>query len=93
MIKKGCKIAKDARLALEQKTGRKVITNENSLPPTKEKVKVADIAINLMTIELNQEPRFESVKNVDTVSHAIFCQTMWLTSNHFKLFSVKNKYY
>lgn len=34
--KKGAKIAKDARLALEQKTGKKVITNENFLPPTKE---------------------------------------------------------
>ena len=34
--KKGGKIAKDARLALEQKTGRKVITGENFLPPAKE---------------------------------------------------------
>lgn len=33
--KKGGKIAKDARLALEQKTGKKVITNENFLPPLK----------------------------------------------------------
>jgi len=33
--KKGGKIAKDARQALEQKTGRKVITNENFLPPPK----------------------------------------------------------
>lgn len=31
--KKGGKIAKDARLALEQKTGRRVITPENFLPP------------------------------------------------------------
>jgi len=31
--KKGGKIAKDARLALEQKTGKKVITSENFLPP------------------------------------------------------------
>jgi hypothetical protein len=31
--KKGGKIAKDARLALEQKTGKNVITNENFLPP------------------------------------------------------------
>jgi len=31
--KKGGKIAKDARFALEQKTGRKVITSENFLPP------------------------------------------------------------
>ena len=33
--KKGGKIAKDARLALEQKTGKKVITGENFLPPGK----------------------------------------------------------
>lgn len=33
--KKGGKIAKDARLALEQKTGKKVITNDNFLPPNK----------------------------------------------------------
>jgi len=33
--KKGGKIAKDARLALENKTGRKVITGENFLPPSK----------------------------------------------------------
>ncbi|MGI9191832.1 MAG: BRO-N domain-containing protein [Chitinophagaceae bacterium] len=33
--KKGGKIAKDARLALEQKTGKKVISNENFLPPSK----------------------------------------------------------
>ncbi|MBX2923816.1 MAG: Bro-N domain-containing protein [Chitinophagaceae bacterium] len=32
--KKGGKIAKDARLALEKKIGRKVITSENFLPPT-----------------------------------------------------------
>ena len=31
--KKGGKIAKDARLALEQKTGKKVVTGENFLPP------------------------------------------------------------
>lgn len=35
--KKGGKIAKDARLALEQKTGKKVITSENFLPPSKGK--------------------------------------------------------
>lgn len=35
--KKGGKIAKDARLALEQKTGKKVVTGENFLPPSKEK--------------------------------------------------------
>ena len=34
--KKGGKIAKDARLALEQKTGKKVVTGENFLPPSKE---------------------------------------------------------
>lgn len=33
--KKGGKIAKDARLALEVKTGKKVITGENFLPPKK----------------------------------------------------------
>jgi hypothetical protein len=35
--KKGGKIAKDARLALEEKTGKKVITSENFLPPAKDK--------------------------------------------------------
>jgi hypothetical protein len=35
--KKGGKIAKDARLALEQKTGKSVITSDNFLPPAKEK--------------------------------------------------------
>ena len=34
--KKGGKIAKDARLALEKKTGKKVVTGENFLPPPKE---------------------------------------------------------
>lgn len=38
--KKGGKIAKDARLALEQKTGKKVITADNFLPPTSEKKKL-----------------------------------------------------
>jgi hypothetical protein len=38
--KKGGRIAKDARLALEQKTGRKVITGENFLPPAKSKKKI-----------------------------------------------------
>jgi hypothetical protein len=38
--KKGGKIAKDARLALEQKTGKKVISNENFLPPPKGKKKL-----------------------------------------------------
>jgi DNA-damage-inducible protein D len=38
--KKGGKIAKDARLALENKTGRKVITGENFLPPAKQKKKL-----------------------------------------------------
>lgn len=40
--KKGGKIAKDARLALEQKTGKKVITNENFLPPPKGKKKLGE---------------------------------------------------
>lgn len=38
--KKGGKIAKDARLALEEKTGRNVITNENFLPPPTGKKKL-----------------------------------------------------
>ena len=38
--KKGGKIAKDARLALEQKTGKKVITADNFLPPSTEKKKL-----------------------------------------------------
>lgn len=38
--KKGGKIAKDARLALEQKTKQKVITPENFLPPSKEKKRI-----------------------------------------------------
>jgi len=38
--KKGGKIAKDARLALEQKTGKKVITSESFLPPKKENKKL-----------------------------------------------------
>lgn len=39
--KKGGKIAKDARLALEDKTGKKVITSENFLPPPTEKKKIS----------------------------------------------------
>ncbi len=35
--KKGGKIAKDARLALEEKTGNKVVTGANFLPPSKSK--------------------------------------------------------
>jgi len=38
--KKGGKIAKDARLALENKTGRKVITGENFLPPSQQQKKL-----------------------------------------------------
>ena len=38
--KKGGKIAKDARLALENRTGRKIITGDNFLPPSKEKKKI-----------------------------------------------------
>lgn len=37
--KKGGKIAKDARLQLEQQTGKKVVTGENFLPPSKEQKK------------------------------------------------------
>lgn len=35
--KKGGKIAKDARLALEEKTGVKVVSNDNFLPPPKKR--------------------------------------------------------
>jgi hypothetical protein len=38
--KKGGKIAKNARLALEQKTGRSVVTGENFLPPGGQKQSV-----------------------------------------------------
>ncbi|MFZ1321056.1 MAG: Bro-N domain-containing protein [Ignavibacteria bacterium] len=38
--KKGGKIAKDARLALEQKTGKKIITSENFLTPVKQNKKI-----------------------------------------------------
>jgi hypothetical protein len=38
--KKGGKIAKDARLQLEQQTGKKVVTRENFLPPIKETKKL-----------------------------------------------------
>lgn len=38
--KKGGKIAKDARKALEQKTGKNVVTGENFLPPSKTKKKL-----------------------------------------------------
>ena len=38
--KKGGKIAKDARLNLEGLTGKKVVTNENFLPPGKKKDKL-----------------------------------------------------
>jgi len=38
--KKGGRIAKDARLALEHKTGKNVITADNFLPPAKEKKEI-----------------------------------------------------
>jgi prophage antirepressor-like protein len=38
--KKGGKIAKDARLQLEQQTGKNVVTGENFLPPSKEQRKL-----------------------------------------------------
>jgi hypothetical protein len=38
--KKGGRIAKDARMALEDKTGKKVITGENFLPPSKNNKKL-----------------------------------------------------
>lgn len=39
--KRGGRIAKDARLALESKTGKKVVTDQNYLPPEKSKKKLA----------------------------------------------------
>lgn len=41
--KKGGRIAKDARLALEQKTRKQVITGENFLPPAKENKKLKGV--------------------------------------------------
>lgn len=38
--KKGGKIARDAKLALENKTGKKVVTGENFLPPSKQNKKL-----------------------------------------------------
>jgi len=38
--KKGGTIAKNARIALEEKTGRRVVTGENFLPPSREKKKL-----------------------------------------------------
>lgn len=38
--KKGGKIAKDARIQLEQQTGKNVVTGDNFLPPSKEKKKL-----------------------------------------------------
>ena len=38
--KKGGTIAKNARLALEEKTGKKVVSSENFLPPAKERKKL-----------------------------------------------------
>ena len=40
--KQGGTIAKNARLALEEKTGQKVVTGDNFLPPPKEK-KILDL--------------------------------------------------
>jgi len=40
--KKGGRIAKDARVALEQKTGKKVVTEENFLPPKNENKKLKE---------------------------------------------------
>jgi DNA-damage-inducible protein D len=39
--KKGGTIAKNARLALEEKTGKKVVSSESFLPPSKEKKKLS----------------------------------------------------
>jgi len=38
--KKGGKIAKTARLELESKTGKSVVTSENYLPPSKRSKKI-----------------------------------------------------
>lgn len=38
--KRGGKIAKDARLRLEAQTGKKVVTGENFLPPSKQTKKL-----------------------------------------------------
>lgn len=38
--KKGGRIAKNARLQLESKTGKSVVTNENFLPPAKKKIEI-----------------------------------------------------
>jgi DNA-damage-inducible protein D len=40
--KKGGKIAKNARLELEQKTGKSVVTGENFLPPTKQRKRLKE---------------------------------------------------
>ncbi len=40
--KKGGAIAKNARIALEAKTGKKVVTGENFLPPTEEKKRISN---------------------------------------------------
>ena len=40
--KKGGRIAKKARLELEHKTGRKVVTSENFLPPVNPKKKLSE---------------------------------------------------
>ncbi len=44
--KKGGTIAKDARLALEQKTGKKVVTGENFLQPAKQKKQIGNKKTN-----------------------------------------------
>ena len=38
--KKGGKIAKKARLELEEKTGKNVITSENYLPPATKQIRI-----------------------------------------------------
>jgi hypothetical protein len=50
--KKGGKIAKDARLQLEQQTGKKVVTEENFLPPTKKKLKETNWFTSFVTYKL-----------------------------------------
>jgi prophage antirepressor-like protein len=59
--KKGGKIAKNARLALEQKTGRSVVTGENFLPPSSPKHK-----LKKRGIRLTQAPTTCSVRSNHT---------------------------
>ena len=50
--KKGGRIAKKARLELEQKTGKSVVTGENFLPPASQKIQLKD---SKMRMEINDK--------------------------------------